>query len=423
MAEKAVNPYAPPVEDVGSTPPQTHLWCVVDGFLAVRHNAFLPPVDLEGDSSGGLLTPVVHTHFQGNSRRNGSPARVRFRGYASVASFEKRVKRRQWITRLTLFGFLLFLGGMASDQLPSHMAPAIALGKLVLIIGLVALIVAIVWDKLPTDVRCHGARDGWFYLRGVSPRSLTRFSARSHETPVMVKRKTFRFFGHRLPFFSLIQHKRFNPVTILVVAFMKARRSPALESLHLHYSEEARRSPESADPALIEQWKKESEGTELAQWRAVSAKTLHLPSGSMGIESLLLLSPDGKRSLTLAIRRFSLGRTVSSARQIIFRSWTADGCIQTITPPCLPIESPRVDRIIAKGKLLRLLDRHMAHVGNRPLISIQSNEELYGLLDAETEEQYAASEAAGLQSPIEIMELPEYPAEARPRATPPPMPI
>lgn len=411
MAGESVNPYAPPVEDVGDEPSKEHLWCVVDGYLAVRHNAFLPPVDLEGDGSDGPLTPVIHTHFPKTRPRNGTPAQVKFRGYTSTSSFEKRAKRRQTITRLSCAGLMLFLIGMASDYLPEHVPSAIiTAGKFTLVTGLVTIIVAVIWNRFPSGVRCRGERDGWFYLSGISPKSLAQFSARSHEGPVMVKRKAYRFFSHRLPLFTLIPHQRFNPFAILVVAIMKARRSPALESLHLHYSEEQRRGPDKGDPVLIEQWKKEAAGTELESWRAISAKSSHSASGFMKTESVIYLSPDGYHSAALSISRFSNGRATAINTRTVFRSWTESQCIQSTTPPCTPVHSRWIDRQECRGRLPRLLHRHLTFVADRPLIPIGSDAQLFALLEKELEEEYATLQAAGFQSPIEVMEFPEYPA-------------
>lgn len=432
MADEVVNPYAPPAGDVVGAPDKEHLWCVVDGYLAVRHDAFLPPVDLEGDGSGGLLTPVVHHHVPKTRRKKGSPAVIKFRGYTSVASFEARAKRRKILSFLLLASWLLIVFGVITVRYGDRIArddfradigiDIIYKGLAAIGTGFLMIVAGAVWRRFSARVRCCGMRDGWFYLRGVSPGSLSLFSMRSQETPVMVKRKAYRFFGHRLPLSFLIRKHRFNPFAILVFAIMKARRSPGMESIHLHHSEDVRRSPLDGDPALLEQWKRETAGTVMEDWRAIAAKTVHRPGGAMGIESLLFLSPDGKCSAVLMIHRFSNGRSTAVARQSVIRSWTEDRCLQTTTPSSLAIHSAWVDRLQAKGKLPRLLERHLAFVGERPLISIRSDEQLFELLAKEADEEYSTFEAAGFQSPVEVMELPEYsvaskssPAEASSR--------
>ena len=100
MPKEAVNPYAPPTQDVSGVPAEARLWCVVDGYLAVRDGAILPPVDLEGDGRGDHLTPVVRQCSVSFRRVSGTPAAVRFRGYTSVASFRgrgTRTKVRNWM--------------------------------------------------------------------------------------------------------------------------------------------------------------------------------------------------------------------------------------------------------------------------------------------------------------------------------------
>jgi len=430
MAEDAVNPYAPPSVEVSVPPEKEQLWSVVGGYLAVRDGAHLPPIDLEGDGSDGPLTPVTRQCALSFKRASGLPAVVKFRGYVSVASFNARWKRTKWGPLVTFVGaFLMVIGYVGVEagseigyddtrvgEAASFMLASAGVG----VVGLLLIIGLAVWHQL-RGVRCFAMRDGWFYLRGISARSLARFSMRVGEAPIMRKRKVYRFYSYRLPLTFLIRRHWYNPLYVVVVAMMKARRAPALESLHLHPSEDSWRPPAQGDAELFEQWRRETKGTEMERWEAVGAKTIHLPSGAMQIELMSYLSADRKCAATILINRISIGRYSAVIRQSVLRSWTDEQCIQTTTPPCIAVHSPWIDRLKVRGKLPHLLDRHLAFVAGRTVIAVQNDEQLFKLLAKESEEELAAFEAAGLQGPVEVMEIAEYPATSS-IAKPPPYP-
>ena len=422
MAEEAVNPYAPPSVEVAAPPEKERLWSVVDGYLAVRDGAHLPPIDLEGDGSDGPLTPVTRQCALSFRRASRLPV--------SVASFNAKWKRTKWGPFVTFVGaFLMVIGyvgveagakiGYADTRVgeaASFMLASAALG----LVGLLFIIGLAIWHQL-NGVRCTAMRDGWFYLRGISPRPLARFAMRVGEAPIMRDRKVYRFYSYRLPLAFLVRRHWYNPLHVIVVAILKARRAPVLESLHLHPSEDSWRPPAQGDAELLEQWQKETKGTEMERWEAIGAKTIHLPSGAMQIELMTYLSADRKCAATIVINRISIGRYLAVVRQSVIRSWTDEQCIQTTTPPCIAIHSPWIDRLKVRGKLPHLLARHHAHVSNRQVWAVQNDEQLFELLAKESEEELAAFEAAGLQGPVEIMEIAEYPATSSP-AKPPPYP-
>lgn len=430
MAEERVNPYAPPVGDVAAPPEHTHLWSVTGGYLAVRDGAFLPPVDLEGDGSEGPLTPVVRQCALSFRRTDGSPAVVKFRGFTSVASFNARAKRTRWRHFLTFFGLVALVAGWVAtkhgvelsndDRIVRKGIGLAAGGALLGGLGLLSIFASVVWERVDMGVRCSGVRDGWFFLRGVPHRSLASLAGRIWIGPVVKIRKVFRFYSHRLPLSFLLRNHWFNPIALILISILKARRSPLLESLHLHHSEDDPRPPEEGDAELREQWRRETAGTEMEEWSAVVAKTVAVPGGSMGLEWMLYLSPDRCCAAILMVNRISNGKHSSIVRQSILRSWTEDQCVLTTTPPCLPLHSPWIDRLKTRGPFPSLLKSHRAHVGSRQIITLQSDQQLFDLLAREFEEESAVYVAAGWQGPLEDMEVPEYPPQASPK--PPPYP-
>lgn len=416
MPEETVNPYAPPTQDVSGVPAEARLWCVVDGYLAVRDGAFLPPVDLEGDGRGDHLTPVVRQCSVSFRRVSGTPAAVRFRGYTSVASFRgrgTRTKVRNWMSGIGLFGLIggIFLNDAGSEAI---------LGEAFAVDGLsIALIFgSAVWQMLDSGVRCRGTRDGWFYLKGISPASLAQFAARSEEAPVPRLRKVYRFYEHRLPLTVLLRNYWYNPWAVIFLAVLKARRSSALESLLLHHGEATGKPWSQGDPQLMEQWESETRGTEMESWTGVGAAAICPPSGFSKLELLTYASPDRKFFATLMVNRVSNRALFREIRQAVIRSWTEGQCIQTCTPPCLPVCPPQIDRRKMKGNLPRLLAGHRAHAGERVLRPVAEGEELASLLAEEAGHETASLSAAGWLGPLETMEIPEYPV----RWGPPPFP-
>jgi hypothetical protein len=430
MPDERVNPYAPPTGDVTAPPEETRLWAVTGGYLTVRNGAYLPPVDLEGDGSEAPLTPVVRQCALSFRRTDSSPAVVKFRGYISVASFDARMKRTRWRHFLTLLGVVALVVGWAgvkrgvelsNDDRIVKKGIGLAAGSAILGgLGLLSVFASGIWERLDIGVRCSGVRDGWFYLRGISPRSLSLLATRTWESPVVKTRQGYRFYSHRLPLGYLLRRHWLNPVALILIPILKARRSPLLESVHLHPSEDDRRPPEEGDTELLEQWRRETAGTEMEGWRAVSARTVGLPAGSMGLESVLYLSPDRTCAAGLLINRISNGKYSSRVRQTILRSWTEDRCILTTTPPSFPLHSPWIDRLKSHGPLPALLKSHRAHIGDRQTITLQSDQELYDLLVREFEEEAAVFREAGWQGPLEDMEVQEYAPRSSPR--PPPYP-
>ena len=157
-----------------------------------------------------------------------------------------------------LFGLIggIFLNNAGSEAI---------LGEAFAVDGLsIALIFgSSVWQMLDSGVRCRGTRDGWFYLKGISPASLAQFAARSEEAPVPRLRKVYRFYEHRLPLTVLLRNYWYNPWAVIFLAVLKARRSSALESLLLHHGEATGKPWSQGDPQLMEQWESETRGTEM----------------------------------------------------------------------------------------------------------------------------------------------------------------
>lgn len=467
VPEEALNPYAPPGETAPLPADPAHLWSVQGEYLLVRSGAKLPPVDLEkGEGMGEDLTPVVKqfTVLSGGvrgfaaamlpafatigwmiyakangvqhgmwiglaviflfirifSRHIGRTVTALVSGYASVEAMRTRSRRNRWSQMLVMtgFGFTLafifgglhfvessrFRYGDYLDFMVERVLPAAGIG--------VALIVAgAIWKSLFPELRCTGFRDDWFYIRGVSRRSLALLAGRTRDdAPTKRLRKVYKLYHYRLPLATLVG-TRWNPWTVLVLAILKLRRSPRLVRLHFHWSESAKRSLSLADPALRERWEDESENSELASWTPLFAERNDSPQGDLRVEALVHASPDRRYFCLLLVTRVASGRVFAEVPQAIFRSWTEDGrSVVTSTHPSLPRLPASVDFKRKKGSLPDLFKFHQERLAEGSLKVIGDDAILTTLLCRESEEQSAILEAASIQGPVEEMEIFDPPA-------------
>ncbi len=460
MASAAPNPYAPPAEAEPAAEP-SGLWSVQGEYLLVRPGAWLPPVDLEGDGTGTDLTPVSRT-FQAFTGGRGllvlvlpflviplvtalsyffrrsfgldSPIVVGLvvlllfrlvggkggsgvvagvvRGHSSAGFLRARARWHRNVRWLTAAGTLLALGTLCTSFILGVGSSGLGFRQFAFGMGtgLFLLLVAGMLLQFRRGLHCVRARDGWLYLKGVPASSLAALASYGRETsPPPKKVRVFVQHLWRQPLGTLLGKQWWNPWSILVLAILKARRSPRLDRLCFHWSEVVRRPVEEADPSLREAWARESAGTEAESWTPVCAEWIDSPQGDLRIESLVHLSPDRKHAASMVQVRISSGKYYAEIRQTAFRSRVAGGnCLLTSSPPLVPVHPDFLKAEQCRGGLGKILARHLERAASRELNPFASRDEVIDCMDREAAGRTASQEAYGLQETPEEQEIPGW---------------
>lgn len=460
MPEEAFNPYAPPTELAPAAPEPTGTWAVQGEHLLVRAGAHLPEVDLEGQGAAEELVPALRTFVAASSGRSGIivswlPIAVMFAwmafshwvldkdglligiglsivvsrilgrggkggmltcsvtGYSPLTLLRKRAKRAKWQGFFSMFGLTLlftFLGGMMLWEDWFVTSASVAMFELLMgafIVAAILLLVPLVMKSYDKPLRCTGYQDGWFHLRGVSFPSLTQFSVLSNQpSPATRMMKVYRVFQHRLPLANLMGKRRWNLRIALMLSILKARRSPKLERLFFHRSEIIRNPASAVSSSLLERWQSESLDSTLASWSALYSERHDSPQGDMRTNVLVLASPDRKHFADVIQFFVSNNQFFEEQFVMVLRSRTEDGrCFYTSTQPVLPFMPKNSLREHRRGSVEEVYLAHLERVGSVPLRTIRDNQELFGIVDAETDEEYELFEALGVQTPVYEMEL------------------
>ena len=469
MQDETLNPYAPPADHSVAADDPGLSWCVQGSYLLVRPGAMLPPVPLEGDEVGGVLTPGVR-RFQvitGGGKgmavafipsilglgwfvycrmngldyyawlgviviiviarlftgRIGGAVQVTVGGFFPVETLRRKKRLLRWIRLMVVGGVAVVSGALATalsevsrylslggrgsqlDDLFTWFTPTVILG-LLLITG------AAIWGRFRQGLRSSAFRDGWLYLRGVPAMSLSKLEARSREPqPPLRMRKVTKFYQYRLPFHALLRGVWRHPWLAFWLVIFKLMRSERLVRLQFHWSERTILPIAGADPELLKRWEKESAGTPLAEWQAIYAERRDSPQGDLRIEFLTYASPDWQHIACLAVTRTSAGAIFSEIRQSIFQSWAQDGrFFFTSSPPIAFLLPDYFDSREVRGPLEAVYQTHLARTAGADLLTIGGKEHLFQLYEQQAEDIAALYEDRGLQSPPEEMELRDVPA-------------
>jgi hypothetical protein len=463
MPVDSENPYAPPAAaaDPDGLP---GCWSIQGGYLVVRENAILPPVDLDGRGAGGPLTPLVlklpvpvggksfvvmvvsgllvfgvlrflpgggrgsfgllaalvavalvSPLIQRGAKVRGSPAFLW--GEASVPALRARSRRARWRGYLTWASTLLLLGflGLAfaarrqlAESLGSGSMDAFGAAIALAALAIAGYLAVAVWGSLDTGWRCTKARDGWLWIKGIGPAGLAELGRRSQaEMPPTVPRKVFKF---RLQRLTLSEWRETNGLRLSAwwqTLLMLSRKPEEQEHLSYHWSERKWLEPGEADPELVEAWRRDTAGTPLSEWRMIYAERGDSPTRCVRSEEIVFLSPDGRHAAMSMVARVATGKgLLEDRRETGFRSWTEDGRIlatgnQRVSGP-LPAE---MEFETAAGPPWELAQRHLARAGSEPLVEVDAA----GLRRKEEEEMHRRHEIledAGIYGPVEVMELP-----------------
>lgn len=454
MSDGPLNPYAPPAESAAAE--TVGLWSVSGDLLLVQDGALLPPVDLVGDGGTKELAPVAYQfnvaasvgvgqlgllaviagiaiitrHFLGRGEfwaaaiaylllsrwlggTTGGGGHARITGFASVPSLRAWARRHRWRQRMIWAGLLavalpnvglisgvVLSGSSLADLDPLRwIIPSVALG-----IGLA--FGAAVWRIYDSGPVCQVRRDGWFHVKGVKPAALVALARRLHEPPPTLRpRAVHSVYQYRLPLRMLTRTTR-SPWVWLVLAILKARRSPRLVRQMFAAKEGITLDPAAADPALHRRWQEETQSTALASWTPCHAGRLDSPQRDCRTELVMYASPDRTRFAMVAVIRVAIGAYFNEEMELSLRSWTADGrCFHTgshESPQPLP---PGIDYLRSKAGLAAMADIHHQRTVGTELLA-PDDTHFRELLAAEGEARRVALEAAGIYGPIEEIELP-----------------
>ena len=459
MPEDALNPYAPPVAaDPLASADSTRLWMVHGDHLLVRDGAWVPPVSLNGEDDGsglttshqvfatasgastlailvpaaisvlvmlfislafdrsavleGILTFFISSRLLRRFKKI-APSVVNIHCHLSISTVKARARRdrwRGWMTLAAFTAFLLLLIGDV-DERKNHYdydsrgywwaaVFTLSMGAIMVI----CFVGSLLWAASERGLRCVSQTGGWYYLAGVPASSLVKLAAMSPEPPPLRPRKVFTLYQYRLPLGILLGPRR-NPLLLLVVALMKASRSPALVRRSFHWSEARRGVQPDADfAARIAMLRSEPA---FADWQEMGCSGLDSPQGELRVLTVRLVSPDRRHFCTLTLARISKARAYVEVCQTDFRTWTTDGrCLVTADQSSFPRLPAYVDFQKVKGKPARVWSRHLQRCERVTPRAMEDEEELKRLLEKEADDHVELLEAAGIHGPVEVVELP-----------------
>ncbi len=459
MPDDALNPYAPPVAAETLAPPEAaRLWMVHGNHLLVRDGARLPPVSLLGEDDGSGLT-TSHQVFAMASGTSGlmflvpivimvlvmmfianvfdraavleglvvffvsrrllyrfskvSQTVANIQCYLSLSELKARARRdrwRGWLTMTALVAFiLLLLGGLfEKDYIYGDDAReywwAVGFTVPVGLMMLACFFGSLIWLAMERGLKCMHHTGGWFYLSGVPATSLAKLAAMSPEPPPERTRKVYTLYQHRLPLGILLGPRR-NPLLVLVVAIMKATRSPSFVRRNFHWSESRRGvRPDEDLAARIAKLRSEPE---FAAWQDLGCSRLDSPQGDLRILTARFASPDRRHFCHITLARISKARAYVEVCQTDFRTWTTDGrCLVTSSQPPFPKLPAYLDFRRVKGSPVRAWSRHLRRSEGATPMAVESDDELKRLLEKEADDHAALLQAAGIHGPLEEVEMP-----------------
>jgi hypothetical protein len=458
VPEDALNPYAPPTEEVASTE-VSGVWRVEGDYLVVREGTVLPQVDLDGRGSGGPLTPMIMKLpvpldgkgiavnviaalpmvgyavyqtmrggriswlwmmaiwlgasflFRGVKVRTG-PAHVF--GYISVPAVRGITRRAKWRRRLNLA--LLVSIGVVFPLLAAYPAmtrrydqifDVVKLAGGMVAVTLVILLAVVVWGEFDKGWRCPRFRDGWLWIKGFGPEALAGLGARAvGYVPVPVKRRVFKMRLDRMPveFWRQIHGRGLFGRLRTWWLFSQLKGRP-LEQYAFHWSEREWLTPEEIDPELLAAWRSETAGTPLADWTLVHGERAASPAGWDEVNEAVFLSPDGRHAAVPAITRMVMDRKLKEIRETHFRSFTVDG--RTIATGTMEHVGPQPDGfefVLAKGGPAAVAELHFQRTAQEDLVRMDAGE-ARRREERELQLRHEAMEAAGIYGPIEEVEF------------------
>ncbi|MCW1922958.1 hypothetical protein OKA05_10380 [Luteolibacter arcticus] len=462
MPDASLNPYAPPVAAETLAPADPgRLWMVQGGHLLVRDGARLPPVSLFGGDGGELISSqqvfaaasgasvlatavpltvallvMVFVGIQSDriawlegavvffimsrllrSYTANSRAMANVQCHVSLAAVKASARRDRWRGRMMLGamiagGILLVTIGQIDRVFSLFGVDDDVHGEVMVLSFMTSVAVfaalcffgSLIWSATERGLRCVRHTDGWFYLAGVPAASLMKLAAMTSTAPPMRMRKVYTLYQYRLPM-GILLGPRLNPWLMLILAIMKATRSAALVRKQFHWTEA--RSGVAPGAELNERIAKLRGHEELASWQLHGCHRLDSPQGEMSLLTARLGSPDRRHFCNLTIARISKGRIFVEVCQADFRTWTADGrCLITSNLQRLPKAPAYLDFEGKRGDALRVWSRHRQRCERITPRAVETDEELSHLLEKETSDHTALLEAAGIQSPVEEVEMP-----------------
>lgn len=457
MTDDALNPYAPPVEEVAATDAQG-VWRVEGDYLVVREGTVLPKVDLDGHGKGGPLTPMAmklpvpldgkgialtavgilpvlgyiifqamrggrvsvlwamligmagQFLFRGTKVRT-APAHVY--GYISVPAIRSITRRAQWRRRLTvalLVPVVVIFPLMAAYPIMTRRYDEVfEIAKWsggMVGVSLVLLLGVATWGGLEKGWHCTRLRDGWLWIKGLSPGALAGLALRAvGNQPERVKRKVFKIRLDLLPLAFWRQvHGSGLGGRLRTWRFRSQLKKPS-EMYAFHWSEREWLTPGEADRELLAAWQAETAGTSLADWSLVYAERFGSPACYDQGNELVFLSPDGCHVAIPMIHREVMARKLKETRELHFRSFTPAGrIIATGTREWVGPQFEGFDFALAKGSPMQVAELHCRRTVGLDLVRMDA-EEVRRREQRELQFWYEARVAAGLYSPVEELEF------------------
>jgi len=190
----------------------------------------------------------------------------------------------------------------------------------------------------------------------------------------------------------------------LIVAILKVCRSPAFVRKNFHWSE-ARRGV-MPDEALAAQIAKLRSQPEFSSWLDLGCSRLDSPQGELRVLTARLASPDRRHFCHITLARISKARAYVEVCQTDFRTWTTDGrCLITSGQPPFPKLPGYLEFQRVRGSTARRWAGHLRRC-ERVTPRVLSDEELKGLLEKEADDHAALLQAAGINGPVEEVEMP-----------------
>ncbi|MEK7951949.1 hypothetical protein [Luteolibacter soli] len=463
MADDALNPYAPPAEEVVSSEVVGGVWRVEADYLVVREGTVLPKVDLDGRGMGGHLTPVAmklpvpmdgkrlaivviaglpmvgYMIYQATRGARVSPlwmiaiavgtqvlcqflfrgvkvrtAPAHVYGYISIPAIRSITRRDQIRRRLTwaLLApvFVIFPLVVAYPLMTRRYDQILEVAKWaggIVAVSLVLLLAVAIWKEADKGWRCPRFSDGWVWIKGLGPKALAGLGAQAvGYVPVPVKKRVFKIRLDRMPTSFWKEVHGGGPLGTLRSWMHRSRvKGRPVEQTVFHWSEREWLSPEKADPDLLAAWRSEIAGTPLADWPMVYAEHQTLATGCHGVTELIFLSPDGCHAAIPSITRAVIDRKLKETRELNFRSFTTDGRIiaTASNQPAGPLPS-ELEFEVVRGKPMEIAHVHFQRTSREHLVTVTA-EELRRNEEREMDLVYETREAAGIYGPIEEMEF------------------
>ncbi|MCW1886151.1 hypothetical protein OKA04_15545 [Luteolibacter flavescens] len=460
----SLNPYIPPVAVDASTPAADgRLWMVNGDHLLIRDGARLPAIPLtgrEGDETTSshqifvaangpaillsLIPLAVAAAVAGflyvETRRfpflefllalfltkllispfaRGTRSVANLQCHLSVPATKARLRRdrlRGWLTggSMLLFGLIIvFLGEVESlitqaeiamEDLPVHISSLSVLATAGTI-AILSFFVSAIWATMERGLKCVRHVDGWFYLSGVPATSLVRLSAMTVSAPPVRPRKVYTIYQYKLPM-ALLMGSRRNPWLRFILAILKAKSSPALVR-QLFANAEACKNV-APGPELAARVARLREHPELGTWLNQGCNHLHSPHGELMIRVALLGSPDHRHFCHVTQARVSKMRIFVEIHEVDFRTWTTDGrCLVTSTAHPMPEMPEHVEyRHVKGGDSSEVWEIHRQRCAGISAMTVESGEAFGELMRKDAAAHAARLEAAGIQTPVEEIEMP-----------------